>query len=238
MGGDSPDLKFTLRNLYGLSWRRWFGLTPKEETKAREMLLWVGLGNPGEKYAGNRHNIGFMAIDEIGNQHNFAPEKTKFKGLIREGTVMAGGRPVKVLLLKPMTFMNESGRAVQQAMQFYKIPLDNVTVFHDELDLAPGKFRMKTGGGIAGHNGLRSIRQCVGEDFHRARLGIGHPGHKDKVHSYVLSDFAKSEKGDVNNFTDALARAADELALGQKDKYQSKVDLLAPPPGSKPRRNA
>ena len=200
------------------------------------MLLWVGLGNPGAKYAGNRHNIGSMAIDAIASDHGFSPEKTKFKGLACEGTVMAEGRPVKVLLLKPMTYMNESGRSVQQAMQFYKIPLDKVTVFHDELDLAPGKFRMKTGGGIAGHNGLRSIRQHCGEAFHRARLGIGHPGHKDKVHSYVLSDFAKAEKNWLADFMDALARAADDLALGQRDKYQSKVDLLAPPPGAKPRR--
>ena len=200
------------------------------------MLLWVGLGNPGEKYAGNRHNIGFMAIDAIGDDHGFSHEKTRFKGLAREGTVMSDGRPVKVLLLKPMTFMNESGRSVQQAMQFYKIPLNKVTVFHDELDLAFGKFRMKTGGGIAGHNGLRSIRQCVGEDFHRARLGIGHPGHKDRVHSYVLSDFAKSEASWVADMMDALARAADLLASGSKDKYQTKVDLLAPPPDAKPRR--
>ena len=200
------------------------------------MHLWVGLGNPGEKYAGNRHNIGFMAIDAIADFHHFGPEKVRFKGLTRDGTVTVDGRPVKVLLLKPTTFMNESGRAVQQAMQFFKIPLENVTVFHDELDLAPGKFRMKTGGGIAGHNGLRSIRQHVGENFHRARLGIGHPGHKDKVHGYVLSDFAKSEAGWVAAMMDALARAADLLALGERDKYQTKVDLLAPPPDSKPRR--
>lgn len=201
------------------------------------MLLWVGLGNPGDKYAGNRHNIGFMAIDAIGNLHNFSNEKSKFKGLIREGVVNVEGRPTKVLLLKPLTFMNESGRAVQQAMQFYKIPLDKLTVFHDELDLAPGKFRMKTGGGIAGHNGLRSIRQHVGEGFHRARLGIGHPGQKNKVHSYVLSDFAKSEQEWVTDFIDALARASDVLAQGEHDKYQTRVDLLAPAPGAKPRRN-
>ncbi len=201
------------------------------------MLLWVGLGNPGDKYAGNRHNIGFMVIDAIGDSHGFSDEKAKFKGLIREGHVNVDGRPVKVLLLKPMTFMNDSGRAVQQAMQFYKIPLDQVTVFHDELDLAPGKIRMKTGGGIAGHNGLRSIRQNVGENFHRARLGIGHPGHRDKVHSYVLSDFAKSEQDWLADFVDGLARAADNLAAGDHDKYQTRVDLLAPPPGAKPRRN-
>lgn len=201
------------------------------------MLLWVGLGNPGDKYAGNRHNIGFMAVDAIGDYHGFGPEKTKFKGIIREGTVLVDGNPTKVLLLKPMTYMNESGRSVQQAMKFYKIPLSKVTVFHDELDIVPGKFRMKFGGGIAGHNGLRSIRQFVGADFHRARLGIGHPGHKDKVHSYVLSDFAKSEKNWVADFMDALARAADLLAREESDKYQTKVDLLAPPPSAKPRRN-
>ncbi|NNE57591.1 MAG: aminoacyl-tRNA hydrolase [Hellea sp.] len=201
------------------------------------MLLWVGLGNPGEKYAGNRHNIGFMAIDAIGDFHNFSDEKSKFKGFVSEGTITASGRPVKVLLLKPMTFMNESGRSVQQAMQFYKIALDKVTVFHDELDLAPGKFRMKTGGGIAGHNGLRSIRQHIGENFHRARLGIGHPGDKGKVHSYVLSDFAKSEQNWVGDFLDALARGTEHLAEGDHDKYQTKIDLLAPAPGSSARRN-
>ncbi len=201
------------------------------------MLLWVGLGNPGDKYAGNRHNIGFMAIDTIGDLHNFSDEKSKFKGLIREGSITSDGRPVKILLLKPMTFMNESGRSVQQAMQFYKISLDKVTVFHDELDLAPGKIRMKTGGGIAGHNGLRSIRQHVGENHHRARLGIGHPGHREKVHSYVLSDFAKSEQQWVEDYIDALARSAEHLANADHDKYQTAVDLLAPAPGAKPRRN-
>ena len=201
------------------------------------MLLWVGLGNPGDKYAGNRHNIGFMAIDSIGDLNNFSDEKSKFKGLIREGNINANGRPVKILLLKPMTFMNDSGTSVQKAMQFYKIPLNKVTVFHDELDLAPGKIRMKTGGGIAGHNGLRSIRQHVGEGYHRARLGIGHPGQKDKVHSYVLSDFAKSERQWVKDYIDALARAADNLAVQEHDKYQTAVDLLAPAPSAKPRRN-
>jgi len=197
------------------------------------MLLWVGLGNPGEKYAGHRHNIGFMATDAISDFHNFGAEKARFKGLAREGTIIADGRPIKVLCLKPTTFMNESGRSVQQAMQFYKIPLDQVTVFHDELDLAPGKLRMKTGGGIAGHNGLRSIRQHVGENFHRARLGIGHPGHKDKVHGYVLSNFAKSETW-VMDRMDAMARAANLLAAGEREKYQTKVDLLAPQKDIKP----
>lgn len=187
------------------------------------MLLWVGLGNPGAKYAGNRHNIGFLAIDAIGDDHNFPKEKSQFKGMVRQGMITADGRPVKVLLLKPMTFMNESGQAVQQAMQFYKIPLSNVTVFHDELDLAPGKFRMKTGGGIAGHNGLRSIRQHCGEDFHRVRLGIGHPGHKDKVHSYVLSDFAKAEHGIRDDICNGAARYADLLAAGNSELFQTRV---------------
>ena len=187
------------------------------------MLLWVGLGNPGAKYAGNRHNIGFLTIDAIGDDHHFPKEKSQFKGMVRSGTITADGRPVKVLLLKPMTFMNESGQSVQQAMQFYKIPLENVTVFHDELDLAPGKFRMKTGGGIAGHNGLRSIRQHCGKEFHRARLGIGHPGHKDRVHSYVLSDFAKAEHGLRDDICDGTARYADLLAAGNRELFQTRV---------------
>ncbi len=201
------------------------------------MLLWVGLGNPGAKYAGNRHNIGFMAVDEIARQHGFGPEKTKFNGLLREGLIQTANGPQKVLLLKPQTFMNESGRSVQKVMQFYKIPLDQVTVFFDELDLAPGKIRHKIGGGIAGHNGLRSIRQHVGDGFKRVRIGIGHPGHKDKVASYVLSDFAKSDANWVDDLIDALAHCADILAAGEHDKYQTKVDLMAPPPDAKPRRN-
>ena len=201
------------------------------------MLLWVGLGNPGEKYAGNRHNIGFMAVDEIARHYGFGPEKSKFSGITHEGIIQSESGPVKILLLKPTTFMNESGRAVQKAMQFYKIPLENVTVFYDELDLAPGKIRHKIGGGIAGHNGLRSIRQHVGDKFNRVRIGIGHPGHRDRVSGYVLSDFSKSEKPWVDDLIDALARCAGLLAGREPDKYQTKVDQLAPPPDSKPRRN-
>ena len=187
------------------------------------MLLWVGLGNPGAKYAGHRHNIGFMAIDAIGDDHNFTKEKTQFQGLTRTGTISVDGRPVKVLLLKPTTFMNESGRSVQKAMQFFKIPLDNVTVFHDELDIAPGKFRMKIGGGIAGHNGLRSIKQHCGNEFARARMGIGHPGQKDKVSGYVLSDFTKAEHNMRDDMINGSARYADLLAGGQADLYQTRV---------------
>lgn len=191
--------------------------------------LWVGLGNPGAKYAGHRHNIGFMAVEEIARSHHFPPFKSKFQGLASEGLISIDGKPVKVLLLKPTTFMNESGRSVQAAVKFYKIPLEHIVVFHDELDIAPGKFRMKTGGGIAGHNGLRSIRQHIGENFHRGRLGIGHPGHKDKVHGYVLSDFAKSETAMRNAMCDGIARYADLLANDKRDLFQTRVmEYVAP----------
>ncbi len=189
------------------------------------MHLWVGLGNPGQQYAGHRHNIGFMAIEAIARYHNFGPERSKFSAIVQEGTISAQGRPVKILLMKPQTFMNESGRAIQKAMAFYKIPLANVNVIHDELDLVPFKLRMKMGGGIAGHNGLRSIRQHVGADFQRMRLGIGHPGHKDKVHHYVLSDFCKSEHAPLNDLLDRIAKASDLLAAGAPDKFQTKVSM-------------
>jgi len=199
------------------------------------MLCLVGLGNPGAKYAGNRHNIGFMAIDEIAREYGFGPARDKFQSRALEGIIPTDNGPKKVLLLKPQTFMNESGRAVQAAAKFYKIPLSQIVVFHDELDLAPGKFRLKTGGGIAGHNGLRSIRQHIGADFHRARMGIGHPGHKDKVHSYVLSDFAKAENAWVEDLNRAIAKASPLLAeadlnTDQLNKFSTKVTLHAPAP--------
>ncbi|HRY03209.1 MAG TPA: aminoacyl-tRNA hydrolase, partial [Beijerinckiaceae bacterium] len=149
------------------------------------MLLFVGLGNPGRQYARNRHNIGFMAIEQIARAHNFAPFRARFQGRVSEGQI--GGE--KVILLEPETYMNESGRAVGEAARFYKIGLDGIAVFHDELDLAPGKCRVKIGGGAAGHNGLRSIDAHLGKDYRRIRLGIGHPGDKNLVHSYVLNDF-------------------------------------------------
>lgn len=201
------------------------------------MLLIVGLGNPGAKYANNRHNIGFMAVDAIADAHGFSAAKSKFSGSIREGFIEADGRRVKALVLKPMTFMNESGRSVGAAAQFYKIPKDKIVVFHDELDLDAGKFRMKLGGGIAGHNGLRSIKAQMGGEFRRARMGIGHPGRKEQVHSHVLSDFAKSDRDWVDTLIDACARASDLLAAGEIEKYQTKVNHLAPAPTSKPRRN-
>ena len=153
------------------------------------MQIFVGLGNPGGQYAGNRHNIGFMAVDRIAEAHGFGPWKSRFQGRVAEGRL--GGD--KLLLLKPDTFMNRSGQAVGEAMRFYKLAAEDVTVFHDELDLAPGKCRVKTGGGHAGHNGLRSIHGHIGEAYHRVRLGIGHPGRKELVSGYVLHDFAKAD---------------------------------------------
>jgi PTH1 family peptidyl-tRNA hydrolase len=154
------------------------------------MLLFVGLGNPGSRYQGNRHNIGFMAVDAIARAHKAAPWRRKFQGEVTEATI--GGE--KVVLLKPETFMNESGRSVQEAQKFYKIALSDIYAFHDELDLPPGKLRIKTGGGNAGHNGLRSMTACCGNEFRRIRLGIGHPGNKDAVHHFVLSDFSKADR--------------------------------------------
>ncbi|WP_427450080.1 aminoacyl-tRNA hydrolase [Litorimonas sp. WD9-15] len=184
------------------------------------MEIWCGLGNPGTKYLGNRHNIGFMALDAIADDHGFSPWKSQFKGLVSTGVF--NGR--KVLLLKPSTFMNESGQAVQAALSFYKLGLTDLTVFHDELDLALGKIRNKFGGGLAGHNGLRSINKlCGGPDFHRLRLGIDHPGHKDRVASYVLSDFAKSEIDTRDDMLNGMSRYADLLAKGERDLFQTRV---------------
>ncbi|MEM1101828.1 MAG: aminoacyl-tRNA hydrolase, partial [Pseudomonadota bacterium] len=153
------------------------------------MQLFVGLGNPGAKYAQNRHNIGWMAVDRIAEDHGFGPWRGKFQGTVSEG--MLGGQ--RILLLKPETFMNKSGQSVGEALRFYKLEPGDVTVFHDELDLAPGKLKVKRGGGHAGHNGLRSLHAHIGEDYARVRLGIGHPGHKDAVPGYVLRDFPKAD---------------------------------------------
>jgi peptidyl-tRNA hydrolase, PTH1 family len=197
------------------------------------MLLLVGLGNPGAKYAKNRHNIGFMAADAIARAHGFGPWRKKFHGEIAEGAVEG----VKALLLKPQTFMNESGRAVGEAALFHKIAPSDVIVFYDEIDLAPGRFRMKRGGGAAGHNGIRSIAaSALGPDFRRARLGVGHPGHKDLVHGYVLSDFHKIDAEWVDKLLDALARAAPMLVKGEDDKYQAEVMRLAPAEKVDPRK--
>jgi PTH1 family peptidyl-tRNA hydrolase len=185
------------------------------------MLLLVGLGNPGEKYSRNRHNIGFMAVDEIAKRHGIGPWRRRFQGVACEGPI--GG--ARALLLLPGTFMNESGRAVAEAVHFYKLPLKDVTVFHDEIDLSPAKVRVKIGGGIAGHNGLRSISEHIGNDYRRVRIGVGHPGNKDMVQHYVLGDFAKSERGWVEALTDIIAENADFLTRGEDASFQNKVHL-------------
>jgi PTH1 family peptidyl-tRNA hydrolase len=185
------------------------------------MLLFVGLGNPGRAYARNRHNIGFMAAAAIARRHGFASPRARFSGEVREGAI-AGAR---VLLLEPHTFMNDSGRAVGEAARFLKIDLADIVVFHDELDLAPAKCRVKVGGGNAGHNGLRSITAHMGNDYKRVRLGIGHPGDKSLVHSYVLNDFAKSEEPWVEALCDAVADNAALLVKGDDAGLQNKVHL-------------
>jgi peptidyl-tRNA hydrolase, PTH1 family len=197
------------------------------------MLLLVGLGNPGPKYAGNRHNIGFMAVDAIARTHGFGPWKKKFQSELAEGHIDG----VRTLILKPQTYMNESGRAVGEAANFHKLSAHDVVVFYDEIDLAPGRFRMKTGGGAAGHNGIRSmIASPIGEGFRRARLGVGHPGQKELVHHYVLSDFYKVEEDWVRALLDACARAAPMLAKGEDEKYQGEVMRLAPAAKADPRK--
>jgi len=185
------------------------------------MQLLVGLGNPGAKFSGNRHNVGFMAVQEVAKRHGIGPWRRRFQGVACEGP-LDGER---ALLLLPGTFMNESGRAVAEAAHFYKIPLSGITVFHDEIDLKPAKVRVKVGGGIAGHNGLRSISEHVGNDYRRVRIGVGHPGDKDLVQHYVLSDFAKSERPWVEALIVILADNADLLVKGEDASFQNKVHL-------------
>jgi PTH1 family peptidyl-tRNA hydrolase len=185
------------------------------------MQIWVGLGNPGERYALNRHNVGFMAADVIAQMHGFGPVQTRFQGWVQEGRIGSH----KVLLLKPATFMNESGRSVGEALRFYKLAPQALTVFHDELDLAPFKVRVKRGGGHAGHNGLRSIEQHCGPDFRRVRLGIGHPGHKDKVTGYVLGNFTKAEEDDLAAMLGAIGAEAEWLAKGEDARFMNDVAL-------------
>ncbi len=185
------------------------------------MQIWAGLGNPGAQYALHRHNVGFMAIDAIGEVHDFGPETKKFQGWLREGRI--GGQ--KVLLLNPATFMNESGRAVSEALRFYKLGVDALTVFHDELDLAPFKVKVRQGGGLAGHNGLRSIDRHLGPEFRRVRIGIGHPGHKDRVTGHVLGNYAKAEMDDLADMLGAIAAEADWLAKGEDTRFMSDLAL-------------
>lgn len=190
------------------------------------MKLFVGLGNPGAAYAGNRHNIGFMAVDRIATDHGFGPWKKAFKGFVADGRL----GDARVLLLKPDTFMNLSGQAVQAAMAFHRILPADVVVFHDELDLAPGKIRTKLGGGHAGHNGLRSIHGHIGEAYGRVRLGIGHPGHKDAVAGYVLHDFAKLDADWLENLLRSISDGAALLAAGESAKFLNAVALRIAPP--------
>ncbi|CAN5330589.1 aminoacyl-tRNA hydrolase [soil metagenome] len=194
------------------------------------MLILAGLGNPGVKYAGNRHNVGFLAVDEIRRRWSFGPERVRFQALASEGSIETPTGPVKALALKPQTFMNESGRSVGEAVKFYKLAPSDLVVFYDEIDMAPGRFRMKLGGGAAGHNGIRSIAaSAVGPDFRRARIGVGHPGHKDAVMPHVLSDFHKIERRDwLDTLLVTLADALPMLAVGDDEKYQAEVMRLAP----------
>jgi PTH1 family peptidyl-tRNA hydrolase len=185
------------------------------------MQLFVGLGNPGSSYVGNRHNIGFMVVEAIAKRHNLGPWRRRFQGVTAEGPLGSE----RVLLLLPGTYMNESGRAVAEAAHFYKLGAEQLVVFHDEIDLAPAKVRVKTGGGVAGHNGLRSISAHVGNDYRRVRIGVGHPGIKERVQSHVLSDFAKSERDWVDALCAIVADNAELLARGQDASFQNKVHL-------------
>jgi len=183
--------------------------------------IWVGLGNPGTQYAMHRHNVGFMAVDAIAYSHDFEPPRKAFRGWAQQGRI--GGE--RILLLKPDTFMNDSGRAVRAAMDFFKRDVEDITVFHDELDLAPFKVKVKRGGGTAGHNGLRSTDAHAGNGFRRVRIGIGHPGHKDRVTGYVLGNYAKAEMDRLADMLGAIAGEAGWLAQGDDPRFMSEVAL-------------
>jgi peptidyl-tRNA hydrolase, PTH1 family len=183
--------------------------------------IWVGLGNPGPQYTFHQHNVGFMALDAMAEIHSFGPVQKKFLGWVQEGRI--GGE--KIVLLKPATYMNESGRAVGEALRFYKLGTDALTVFHDELDLAPFKVKVKQGGGTAGHNGLRSIDQHLGAEFRRVRIGIGHPGHKDRVTGYVLGNYAKNELDPLADMLGGIAGEAEWLAKGGDARFMSELAL-------------
>ncbi|WP_293879776.1 aminoacyl-tRNA hydrolase [Sphingomonas sp.] len=185
------------------------------------MQLWVGLGNPGASYAMQRHNVGFMAADAIAEVHRFDPWRVRFQGWAAEGRIGAE----KIILLKPATFMNESGRSVGEAMRFYKLAVGDVTILHDELDLAPFKVKVKTGGGTAGHNGLRSTDAHIGNEFRRVRIGIGHPGHKDRVTGYVLGNYAKAELDPLADLLGAVASEAEWLAKGDDVRFMNDVAM-------------
>jgi PTH1 family peptidyl-tRNA hydrolase len=198
------------------------------------LRLFVGLGNPGPKYAANRHNVGAMAVERIAADHGFGAWRTRFQGRLAEGIL--GGE--KVLLLCPSTFMNLSGQSVGEAMRFHRLEPGDVTVFHDELDLAPGRVRAKTGGGHAGHNGLRSLHQHVGDAYHRVRIGIGHPGHKDRVAAYVLHDFAKADQDWLADVLTGISEGAPALAQGDAARFMNAVALRTQPQRPRPERPA
>ncbi|WP_417428231.1 aminoacyl-tRNA hydrolase [Kiloniella sp.] len=193
------------------------------------MLLFVGLGNPGQKYENNRHNIGFMAVDDIVHRHNFSPWRSRFQGKTSDGRIGTE----KVLILKPETYMNESGRAVGEAIRFFKINPEDVFVFYDELDLAPGKLRIKKAGGSGGHNGIKSIDAHIGKEYWRLRMGIGHPGHKERVTGHVLGDFSKTDQDWLSKEIDAISRHIDLLVKGDSPGFMSKVAQDITPPKSK-----
>lgn len=196
------------------------------------MHILIGQGNPGTKYVGNRHNLGFMAMDEIASAHGFGPWREKFQAHIAEGRVGSN----KVLLIKPQTFYNETGKSAALALRFYKLDPTDITIFHDEIDLAPGRIRIKRGGGHSGNNGIRSMMAHLGPDVRRVRMGVGHPGDKSRVMPYVLSDFPKAEQDWVNATLDACARSLAYLISGEDDRFQSEVMRLAPAPKHDPKQ--
>ncbi|MFV2002710.1 MAG: aminoacyl-tRNA hydrolase [Paracoccaceae bacterium] len=196
------------------------------------MLLFVGLGNSGAKYARNRHNVGFMAVDEIAGAHGFGAWRRKFQGEISEGRLGTQ----KVLLLKPATFMNRSGQSVGEALRFYKLEAPDVTIFQDEIDLACGKCRVKHGGGHAGHNGLRSLHQHIGPHYSRVRIGVGHPGHKDRVPGYVLHDFARADDDWLIPVLQGIGKGAPYLARGDTSRFMNEVALTRPAGAPKPEK--
>ncbi|MEO0882466.1 MAG: aminoacyl-tRNA hydrolase [Pseudomonadota bacterium] len=202
------------------------------------MLILMGQGNPGPKYSGNRHNLGFTIVDEIAAAYGFPAWREKFSAMVSEGWIEGNGSRTKVLLMKPLTFYNETGQAVSKALKFFKLEPEAVTVFHDEIDLAPGRVRVKQGGGHSGNNGIRSVSAHIGSDFRRVRVGVGHPGDKSKVMPYVLSDFPKSEEAWVTAFLDACIRSLPLLLADDDERFQTEVLRLAPAPKSDPKKAA
>lgn len=198
------------------------------------MKLFIGLGNPGAKYAHNRHNVGYMAADRIAADYGFGPWRSKFQGLISEGRLGSS----KVTILKPETFMNLSGQSVGEAMRFFKLGPEDIVVFQDEIDLAPGKIRVKSGGGHAGHNGLRSLHQHIGPEYARVRIGVGHPGHKDAVPTYVLKDFSKADQDWLDDLLRGISDGAPYLADGDNGRFQNAVAVRMKPPKSSTSRES